>query len=323
MSKQANSTAINSFNSNHKDYDQYRPSFAKSFVDPFLAELGLATKVPQSNTYKMDTSKVILELAAGTGKFTRNLVDNGWGNESDNLIIVEPSSGMLKSFKTNFPKIRPTNIHNASSYELPLADSSVDSVLIAQGFHWFSDQESLKEINRVLKPNGTLGLIWNFDYPSPSQNSKTKNVTYIEQQSGLLDKSKLDQNLNPEDVFLDYFNKAPWSNEISKKIYSYDVGVPQYRHGKWRGALELDREYFDPISGELFYAYEYLIDRDSIYEYWKTRSYITSLSEKEKIQVKEFIEGVVDKAEEISPKKEGKFVRPMATHAVVVPVKKA
>ena len=50
-------------------------------------------------------------------------------------------------------------------------DNSVDAVIIAQGFHWFSDLESLKEIYRILKPEGKLGLIWNFDYTSPCHDS--------------------------------------------------------------------------------------------------------------------------------------------------------
>ncbi len=34
-------------------------------------------------------------------------------------------------------------------------------VLSAQAFHWFANMDSLKEIHRVLKPQGHLGLVWN------------------------------------------------------------------------------------------------------------------------------------------------------------------
>jgi len=30
-----------------------------------------------------------------------------------------------------------------------------------QAFHWFSNKDSLKEIHRVLKPAGVLGMVWN------------------------------------------------------------------------------------------------------------------------------------------------------------------
>lgn len=39
-------------------------------------------------------------------------------------------------------------------------DSSVDVVLAAHCFHWFANEEAVKEIYRVLTPQGTLGMIW-------------------------------------------------------------------------------------------------------------------------------------------------------------------
>jgi SAM-dependent methyltransferase len=37
----------------------------------------------------------------------------------------------------------------------------VDAVVCAQAFHWFATPGALKEIHRVLKPGGALGLVWN------------------------------------------------------------------------------------------------------------------------------------------------------------------
>ena len=53
------------------------------------------------------------------------------------------------------------------SYDLPfvllgLLNNSADTILAAQCFHWFGmDQKALDEMHRILKPKGTLGIIWN------------------------------------------------------------------------------------------------------------------------------------------------------------------
>ena len=43
-----------------------------------------------------------------------------------------------------------------------MSSNSADAMLAAQCFHWFgTDQKALSEIYRILKPGGTLGIIWN------------------------------------------------------------------------------------------------------------------------------------------------------------------
>lgn len=49
----------------------------------------------------------------------------------------------------------------ATAQSMPLVDASVDAVVCAQAFHWFASQDALREIGRVLKPGGKLGLVWN------------------------------------------------------------------------------------------------------------------------------------------------------------------
>jgi SAM-dependent methyltransferase len=45
--------------------------------------------------------------------------------------------------------------------EIPLPDDSVDAVLVAQAWHWFDTERAVKEVARVLRPGGRLGLVWN------------------------------------------------------------------------------------------------------------------------------------------------------------------
>ena len=50
---------------------------------------------------------------------------------------------------------------SGTAEELPLAEASADAITVAQAFHWFDHERALPEFHRVLKPGGSLVLIWN------------------------------------------------------------------------------------------------------------------------------------------------------------------
>ena len=97
--------------------------------------------------------RTVLDLAAGTGKLTRLLAEIG-----ADLVAVEPSAAMRSEFASVLPDIP---VHEGTAEQIPLADASVDAVVVAQAFHWFDAPAALAEIERVLRPQGGLGLIWN------------------------------------------------------------------------------------------------------------------------------------------------------------------
>jgi len=53
---------------------------------------------------------------------------------------------------------------------LPFPDGSIDAVTVGQAFHWFVAERAVREIARVLRPGGALGLVWNIrDLEDPLQ----------------------------------------------------------------------------------------------------------------------------------------------------------
>ena len=49
----------------------------------------------------------------------------------------------------------------ATAEALPVAPASLDAVTVAQAFHWFDADRAFDEFDRVLRPRGRVGLIWN------------------------------------------------------------------------------------------------------------------------------------------------------------------
>ncbi|QAY63136.1 class I SAM-dependent methyltransferase [Xylanimonas allomyrinae] len=95
----------------------------------------------------------VLDLAAGTGKLTTSLVARGL-----DVVAVEPSAPMLAHLTHEFPDVET---HVGTAEDIPLDDESVDAVVVGQAWHWFDEAAASAEIARVLRPGGTLGVVWN------------------------------------------------------------------------------------------------------------------------------------------------------------------
>jgi SAM-dependent methyltransferase len=92
----------------------------------------------------------VLDLAAGTGKLTAGLLALGL-----DVVAVEPLAQMRG-------RIDPrAEILDGRAEAIPLPAASVDAVLVGQAFHWFDRDRALAEVVRVLRPGGTVGLLWN------------------------------------------------------------------------------------------------------------------------------------------------------------------
>jgi SAM-dependent methyltransferase len=133
--------AAGGFQAGAAAYVAGRPDYPPEIEAWLIRDLGLGS------------GKTALDLAAGTGKFSPRLLATG-----ATVIAVEPVQAMLKELTRQYPGV---DARSGSAEHIPLDDASVDAVVCAQSFHWFANPEALKEIHRVLKPRGALGLVWN------------------------------------------------------------------------------------------------------------------------------------------------------------------
>ena len=123
-----------SFGAAAQTYDRSRPTYP---VDAVRAALP-------------GDARRVLDLGAGTGKLTGVLLDLGL-----DVVAVEPDAGMRALLPG---RAQP---REGSAEAIPLPDASVDAVLAGQAFHWFDAARALPEMARVLRPGGTVGLLWN------------------------------------------------------------------------------------------------------------------------------------------------------------------
>jgi SAM-dependent methyltransferase len=172
-----------SFGATAADYERSRPDYPPAAADWLLAGLD------DSPRRRAGWPATVVELAAGTGKFTRSLVAAG-----HDVIAVEPAQPMLDRLVRAVPEAHAVR---GVAERIPLGDSSSDAVLVAQAFHWFDTEPSLAEIARVLRPGGMFGLVWNY---------RDESVPWVRQLSDLLGSDR-QQTRHAEDLI----EKLEWS----------------------------------------------------------------------------------------------------------------
>lgn len=126
-----------SFGAEAAAYERGRPSYPPEAID-WLLPAG---------------ARDVLDLGAGTGKLTTRLAERGL-----DVVAVDPIPEMLERLSNSLPDT-PALLGTAE--DIPLPDNSVDAVLVAQAWHWFDPQRAVREVARVLRPGGRLGLLWN------------------------------------------------------------------------------------------------------------------------------------------------------------------
>lgn len=133
--------AARGFQAGAAAYELARPGYPDEAMSALREDLGIGGK------------SRVCDLAAGTGKLTRRLVELG-----ASVVAVEPVEAMRAELRAAVPGAEVVDGHAEA---IPLPDASVDVVTVAQAFHWFDAPAALAEIARVLKPGGGLAMLWN------------------------------------------------------------------------------------------------------------------------------------------------------------------
>lgn len=133
--------AARGFDRAAEEYERGRPDYPAEAIELVASELAFGA------------GSTVVDLAAGTGKLTRALIGTG-----ARVIAIEPVAGMRAQLERTVPA---AEVLEGRAEAMPVASGSADAVLVAQAFHWFATSAAVREIHRVLRPGGGLGVIYN------------------------------------------------------------------------------------------------------------------------------------------------------------------
>ena len=187
-----------------EDYSKYRPTYPIELFE-FL-----------SSKYEMKT-KVIVELGAGTGKFSKIASDY-----CNSLYYVEPNNDMLKKGREYCSDKNNIIFVNASAEKTTLEKNVADMVFAVQSFHWFDKFLLKKEVSKILKENGLFAIVWN-DWVDKNNSFSIEYFDYISKwNTKLTGKSYQHKN---EDDRRNFFKNKQYETYtfIHSKLYSLEM----------------------------------------------------------------------------------------------------
>lgn len=125
-------------------YVKYRPSYPQALLGILAERCGFSAWT------------AVADIGSGTGKLTELFLRNG-----NPVLAVEPNREMqmaAEKLLSAYPGFRSVD---GRAEATTLAGASVDLVAAGQAFHWFDRDAARGEFRRILKPGGSVLLVWN------------------------------------------------------------------------------------------------------------------------------------------------------------------
>lgn len=126
------------------NYIKYRPGYPQEVLQYLKNECDLSP------------SAVVADIGAGTGIFTKLLLDEGY-----TVYAVEPNEAMRDAAVAELSPKKNFIAVNGTAEATTLPGDSIDVIVCAQAFHWFNNENTRREFKRVSKATGKVALVWN------------------------------------------------------------------------------------------------------------------------------------------------------------------
>ncbi len=129
-----------SFGAWANQYDQLRPAYPQELVAAILDDCQATVEHP------------VVDIGAGTGQLTRVIDSLGFP-----VVAVEPDERMRALLARGLGE---QSALAGSAEDIPLQDGAAAAVLGGQMWHWVRPEAAVPEIGRVLRPGGSMTIVW-------------------------------------------------------------------------------------------------------------------------------------------------------------------
>jgi SAM-dependent methyltransferase len=122
-------------------YARARPAYPGAIIDLIVRRVGVVR------------GELVADIGAGTGIFTRELVERGF-----RVTAIEPGAEMRVHGEAAVPQAK---WNDGSFDDTRLETASQRWIVAAQALHWAKAETALPEIRRALAPSGAFTALWN------------------------------------------------------------------------------------------------------------------------------------------------------------------
>lgn len=138
------------FGADPDGYDRARPDYPDWVFDSLV------------NSGALFSGAVTVEIGPGSGLATRHLIERG----ATPITLIEPDERLASRIRELLaPEASSATLDctilESSFEDAELPDNGFDLIIAATVFHWIDPHRGFEKARKILKPNGTLALIWN------------------------------------------------------------------------------------------------------------------------------------------------------------------
>lgn len=194
---------LNRFSNRVENYIKYRPDYPTDIIT-FLKEQQI-----------LDENSVIADIGSGTGISAAMFLEAG-----NTVYGVEPNKEMREAAEKLLFGYKNYKSINAKAEATSLPDHSIDLIIAGQAFHWFDKQECKEEFKRILKPGGTVVLMWN--------DRRTDSTQFLQNYEDFIkmfatDYLEVNHKNIDEQIFNDFFGKGNYQIKSFDNFQYFDL----------------------------------------------------------------------------------------------------